>query len=806
MTSTETRRDRARRPASKFSIWLLYAFALVLALTGAAMLVGGGILASEGGSLYYATAGAMILAAAVLLFLRRRAGAWVYGAVLALTIGWGIYEVGFDGWMLAPRVIMLLVMGLWLILPWTQSPLRGGLGLAQRLPGRAAGLLAGVGAASVLLGASLHWTIADRPADPLYQTGPGAFPAARGIQYAGAVGEDWPYFGGDNGGGRFSPLDQITPANVTQLERVWTGSVQRPATNATPLKVGDALYLCASGNLILSLDAATGKERWSYDASGGYPGVCRGVAYHIAPELAGQECHERILTGNGMAQLIALDAVTGAPCAGFGEGGIKDLTRGMADFLGETIPGYYRVTSAPTVVRGNVVVGGWVTDGQYWGEVSGVVRAFDAITGEFAWAWDMGDPDDHSEPAEGKTYTTATPNSWAPMSADEELGLVYFPTGNATPDFYGPQRRTFDDAYSTSVIAVNAETGEYVWHFQTVHHDLWDYDVASQPTLIDLPGENGAQRPALIQTTKHGEIYLLDRLTGVPIFAVTETPVPQDGAVPQERLSPTQPFSNGLPSLRGAKLREADMWGITPFDQLYCRIGFARARYEGIFTPPGLDPSIIFPATFGAANWGSASIDPEHGVMVINHNRFISYMELLTRANADAMGLKPQGAYASASEVGSVVPQAETEYAAFPRFWFSPIGIPCLAPPYSRLSAIDLNTGDLLWSERLGTSKNSGAFGLKMPLAIPMGTPTHGGSLVTGSGLVFIGQTADDYFRAFDLRTGKVLWQEQLEGGPSSVPVSYTIDGRQYIAVIAAGQGAIRSTFNTKIVAFALPE
>ena len=487
-------------------------------------------------------------------------------------------------------------------------------------------------------------------------------------------------------------------------------------------------------------------------------------------------------------------------------GAMTDLTRGIGDFEGEVIPGYYRVTSAPTVVRGNVVVGGWVTDGQYWGETSGVVRAYDATTGEFAWAWDMGNPGVHTEPPEGETYTTSTPNSWAPMSADEELGLVYFPTGNATPDFYGPHRREFDDEFSSSVIAVNAETGELAWSFQTVHHDVWDYDVASQPTLVDLPGEGGAVRPALVQATKHGELYVLDRATGAPLFDVTETPVPQAGAVPAERLSPTQPRSNMLPSFRSAMLREADMWGISPIDQLYCRVQFAQARYEGHMTPPGLDNSIIFPATFGAVNWGSVSIHPEHGVMVVNHNRFASYMRLLTREVADEMRLAPQGPYGNSSEVGAAVPQARTEYAAYPQFWLTPLGIPCIAPPYGLISAVDLNSGQLLWSDRLGTSLGSGPSGFQFPFALPMGTPTHGGSLVTQSGLVFIGATADNFFRAFDLRTGEELWRYELPGGGSSTPISYTIDGRQYVAIVAAGQGAIRSRFSTKMVAFALPE
>jgi quinoprotein glucose dehydrogenase len=354
-------------------------------------------------------------------------------------------------------------------------------------------------------------------------------------------------------------------------------------------------------------------------------------------------------------------------------------------------------------------------------------------------------------------------------------------------------------------VALNAETGELVWSFQTVHHDIWDYDLAAQPTLANLPDDNGATRRVVVQATKAGDLFVLDALTGEPVFEVTETPVPQRGAVPEERLSPTQPYSNDLPSFRGATLREADMWGISPLDQLYCRVRFAQARYDGHFTPPGTDASIIFPATFGAVNWGSVTIDQQNAVMLVNHNRFVSYMRLVPREEADAMGVEIQPAYGRAGEVGSLVAQARTEYAAYPEFWLTALGVPCIAPPYGLISAVDLETGNLLWSERFGTAKGLGPLGLKFPFAIPMGTPTHGGSMITASGIAFIGASADNFLTAFDLRSGEILWRYELPGG-GGTPISYTVDGRQYIAVAAGGQGAIRSRYSTKFVAFALPE
>jgi len=484
---------------------------------------------------------------------------------------------------------------------------------------------------------------------------------------------------------------------------------------------------------------------------------------------------------------------------------MADLSIGMADHEGMLLGGYYKITSAPTYVRGKVVVGGWVTDGQYWGEPSGVIRAYDAVTGELAWAWDMGRPDRTGLPPEGEFYTTSTPNSWAPASADEELGLVYLPLGNpGGVDFFGGQRREFDEELGSSVVALDAETGRLRWSFQTKHHDLWDHDVASPPTLLELPDATGTMRQALIQPTKAGEIFVLDRVTGEPIFPVTETAMPQDGVVPEERLSPTQPFSNSLPSFRNPRLTEADMWGVSPFDQLYCRVKFKEARYDGTNTPPGLTPSVQTPSTFGAINWGGVSVEPTNCVMLVNSNRFASYIELLTREEADAKGAAPQGEWGDPREVGGLVAQANTPYAAEPYFWLTALNVPCIDPPYGYISAVDLNTGNLLWSNPYGSSKGSGALGFSVPWEFPMGTPTHGGSLIVAGVIGFNAGAKDSILRAYDLATGEVVWQYELPAAGGN-PISYTLDGEQYIAVVAGGQGAIQSRFSTKVVAFKLP-
>ena len=354
-------------------------------------------------------------------------------------------------------------------------------------------------------------------------------------------------------------------------------------------------------------------------------------------------------------------------------------------------------------------------------------------------------------------------------------------------------------------VVTAATTGRVRWSFQTTHHDLWDYDVASQPVLIDLPAAHGAPVRALIQLTKRGEVFLLDRVTGVPLSRVEERPAPQAGKAPGERLSPMQPYSVSLPSFSGPDLRESDMWGITPLDQLYCRIKFRQARYAGSMTPPGLTPWIASPAFMGGSNWGSASIDPINGVMVLNTTRLANYNRLLTRAEGNAQGLKPLGPDAPSIEVGGKVAQARTPYAADISLFFSPLKIPCLAPPYGFLSAVDLRSGRLIWSRPLGTARDSGPLNSHFGLSIPLGTLNIGGSMTTQSGLTFIGASMDRTFRAVDIRTGRELWRADLPGNANATPMTYrTKSGRQMVAVaVSAGSGPGRGT---TLMAFALPE
>ena len=795
--------ERNDRPASArtptWMVVLLRLAAMALGALGLAMLVGGLELVRLGGSPYYAVAGAAITIAAVLLFLRRSCGLWLYWAIVGLSIIWALWEVGFDGWLLLPRLFVLIGFGLWLLLPFSQAPLY----TVERSRSPLPLLLGGILAAS-LLGAMAHAAFgpAESP-DPRFQVGTGGFPTASAAPPA-TVGDaaDWPSWGRDPGGSRYSPLGGINASNVKRLEVAWTAQIGSwPGMAAVPIKIGDTLYTCNNSNEVAAVDATTGKLRWIFDAASGQHGpTCRGVAYYRVGS-SNEPCEERIFTATANAQLIALDARTGRLCSSFGNAGVVNLGEGFSP----APLGYYRVTSAPTIVRGNVILGGWISDGQYWGEPSGAVRAFDAVTGRLAWAWDMGRPDRTGAPPAGEHYTPGTPNSWAPMSGDEKLGLVYLPTGNATPDYFGAQRRPFDDKYSSSVVALDAATGRVRWSFQTVHHDLWDRDVASQPTLVDVR-VRGTLRQALIQPTKQGDIYVLDRATGKPLFPVTETPMPSRGGVPDERPAATQPLSNALPSFRGPRLREADMWGVTPLDQLYCRIEYRKARYDSNYTLPGLTPSIFYPSAFGALNWGGVSVDPVHGVMFVNSNRLASYLRLMTRAEANARGLKPLGDWASALEVGGGVPQLGTPYGAAVKFWLSPISAPCNAPPYGHLSAVDLASGKLIWSERFGTAKGSAPLGLPQPFPLPLGSLNHGGSVVTRSGLLFIAAAKDGYLRAYDSRTGKELWRSELPGGGQSTPIVYSAGGREYVAISVGGSPALQTRSGKTLVAYALPE
>lgn len=786
----------------------LRVYAAILALIGAYLAIGGFRLVQLGGSPYYMLAGAGLVAAGVLLLARRAEGAIVYFAILFATIVWALWEVGFSAWELVPRLLGPIVLSVPLLFPGFLRALQGRYA-ARPVP---AGL-AMIGAA--VIGAPLHGLQTELP-DPIFQAGvtdAAAQTAALASLDAQAVpddGADWPVWGRGDGGSRFSPLTQITPENVADLEVAWTYRVGRdplgnmPRLSVTPLKIDRTLYLCSAWNDVIALDAETGKERWraGLDIETEPHGSCRGVAYYKATEAEGL-CAERIITATVDVRLVALDARTGQRCVDFGDKGEVSLRAGMGD-----VPeSYYYVVSAPAIVRGNIVIGGRVIDNQYWGEPSGVIRAFDAVTGDFSWAFDVGRLDRQSEPPEGETYTRSTPNSWAPMSVDEELGLVYVPTGSATNDYFGGHRRPFDERFANSTIAIDGETGKLRWSFQTSHHDLWDYDVPSQPVLADVKLPGGKVRRALVQATKRGELFVLDRATGKPLHPVVERPVPTSGQVREERVSPTQPFSVGMPSLSGPDLTERDMWGISLLDQLWCRIKFREVRYDGKLTPPGLTQSIIYPGTAGGSNWGSLTVDTDRNIIVANAVRMPYLVQLLPRSEADRQGLEPYDANGTKVFVGQG-PQLGTPYAADIKPFLSPLQVPCSAPPFGTISGIDLASGKLIWTRKFGTAENSGPMGIPSFLPFEIGTPNLGGPIATRAGLTFIAATTESHFRAFDSRTGKVLWDTILPAAGHATPMTYMSpqSGRQFVVIAASGHKPLRSAIGDYIVAYALPE
>ena len=604
---------------------------------------------------------------------------------------------------------------------------------------------------------------------------------------------------------KWSPLTQITAANVGELEPAWiyrhgdvsdgTHETTRTSFNATPIEVDDTLYFCTGLNRVIALDPETGAERWSFDPKlrlrrlhGPYPMVCRGVAHWTGSPADSGACRRRIFTGTIDSELIALDAETGKPCEDFGDHGRVSLREGV----GEAPPWEYYVTSPPLVVRDVVVVGALISDNLRTDAPAGVVRAFDVRTGRLRWAWDP-IPPDRPRPPPGQ-YTLATPNVWSIMSADPERGLVFLPTGNAGPDYYAGERHGLD-YFSSSVVALDADTGALRWSFQTVHHDHWDYDVPAQPALFQVEGVGGGV-PAVAQITKMGHLFLLDRATGQPLYPVEERPAPQRGAAPGDVLAPTQPFPTHPGPLAPETFTPDDAWGFTPWDKGKCREIIAGMRSDGIFTPPGLDPSIQYPGNAGGPNWGGVSIDPRSGVLFVNSMRVPSVVQLLPRADFDR--LDPS----SVHYPEMLDPMKGTPYGLRISPLLGPLGAPCNPPPWGVMTAVDLRSGRVLWESTLGTTRDKAPF----PMWLPLGAPNLGGSIATAGGVVFIGATTDKFLRGFDAATGAEIWRQRLPFTASATPMTYRLrkDGRQFLVVSAGGHGW--SEPGDALMAFALPE
>ncbi|MBM4382438.1 MAG: pyrroloquinoline quinone-dependent dehydrogenase [Deltaproteobacteria bacterium] len=618
--------------------------------------------------------------------------------------------------------------------------------------------------------------------------------------------EGWSAYGNDAGGSRYSKLTQITPDNVGDLELAWihrsgdvldgTGGFSKSSLQVTPIIAAGSLVYCSPRNKVFALDPETGAERWRFDpavdAKGFYILNCRGVSQWTDPSAVfGAACRERIVMGTIDARLIELDARTGKPCAEFGAGGTVDLAAG----IGDAKPGEYGVTSPPVIVRDRIVTGTMVLDSRRVDAPSGVVRAYDVRTGALAWAWDP-IPPEHPGLAprgEGVLYKRGTTNAWSALSVDLERGLVYVPTGNTSPDYYGGHREGAD-AYSASIVALDVNDGRVAWHFQTVHHDIWDYDIASQPVLFDFRGEGGAQ-PGLIAPTKLGMLFFLNRETGAPLFPIEERPVPQEGAVPGEYLAPTQPFTTKPEPLHPFEFGPDDAFGFTPIDKAACRRQIEALRHDGIYTPPSLEGSVQYPGYVGGMNWGSVAVDPHRRVVVTNVQRIAGRIQLVPQEDV--------ASHATENPFG-IEPQAGSPYALDRMPLLSPFGAPCTPPPWGQLIAIDTVTGEKKWEVTLGTTRDQAPF----PIWLPIGTPNIGGPIATASGLVFIGATTDFYLRAFSTETGEEVWKRRLPTGAHATPMTYrlTPTGRQFVVVAAGGHGILGTPPNDALMAFALPQ
>lgn len=817
--------------------WLAVAFGVILLLFGIAIFLGGWWLIALGGAWYYVIAGAGFIAAAIGLFMGAVWGVGVYFVTYVFTWIWAVAEVGWDRWALLPWLVvptLFAIIALCFIPVLGRASPTGSPDAPRRAPGEqvrvgesrfarsakrmvggvvAIAIVAG-GAALIVRGTAPMGSArasAEAPADA------SAKPAA-GTSVSGATASDWAAWGGTNQALRYSTLDQINRNNVGKLQRVWvyrTGDMPNQKTKdkyspeTTPLKVGDRLYLCSAKNIMIALDAATGKQVWRFDPKVSdddipYGATCRGVAYYKDPKAAADEaCSSRILEGTLDARLLAVDANTGKPCRGFGENGTVDLKQG----IGETVPGWYGNVAAPTIVRNIIVLGGQVKDNEAHDAPSGVIRGYDVMTGKLAWAWDMGHLDRSGAPPAGETYSRGTPNMWTSAAGDDKLGYVYVPLGNAADDYYGAERTDFDNKYNSSLVAIDVTTGKEVWHFQTVHHDVWDYDLGSQPTLVDFPGKDGNTVPAVILPSKQGEIYVLDRRTGKALFPVIERPAPKGGVEPQY-VSPTQPYS-GYASVAGKDLTERDMWGMTPLDQLWCKIQFHQKSYQGRYTPPTTNWYLEYPSYNGGSDWGSAAVDPKRGILVVNYNNMANNDRLLTRQQADAEGLKPINVPHKEPPPGRVEygAQAGVPYAVeINPGWRIGTGLLCTKPPYGGIRAIKLATGKTIWDEPLGEARENGPWGIHSHLPFAIGTPNNGGAVITAGGLIFIAAATDNLIRAIDIDTGKVLWKDKLPAGGQANPMVFEAKGREYIGFMAGGHHFMHTPVGDYVLAYALPD
>lgn len=780
---------------------------MVIAIFGVAMLYMGGKLLLAGGSPFYAIMALGLLITAWTLFLNKRIALTLYAVLMWIVLFWIIYEVGFDKWQWIPRGDLIGVIGVWLALPWVVAPLYKNGNQRRFHPFLGTTVLVMI---AIVIGLMFY--------DPYPQVG--NITTQRASSDSAVAGNDWTAYGGTTNGLRFSSLKQITKENAGNLELAWTyhtGDLRNSSKDAgeytfeaTPLKVNNSLYFCTPHNEVHALNPETGALKWKYQPEKNRSYLqqhqtCRGVSYYDASTQPATEasvpaaCRRRIFNATTDAKLVALDADTGKLCADFGNNGIIDLRSNM----GQVRPHALMQTAAPLVAGNLVIVGGSVMDNGFnAGNPSGVIRAYDVISGRLIWNFDPANPEETQPVAAGKNYPQDTPVAWGTLSADLKNGLVYVPFGNASPDELGIERVPDSNVekFRDTLVALDLRTGTFKWRFQSSKNDLWDRDNPSQPSLLDIDYQ-GTRAPVVILPTKTGNLFVLNRLTGQPVYPINQVDVSTTGGVKGEKFSPTQPVSrlNFIP----APLNEKAMWGLTPFDQMACRTQFKSMRYDGNpWTPSTESGSIIFPGNIGVFNWGSVAIDPERQILVASPVRLAYKYKLIKRTpqNADQRLFTKDGTpYWNENFNG--------DYAIQIQQFASDLGIPCIAPPWGRMVGVDLKTGKTEWLRRVGTTKNLKTSFMpgRFPIGFPMGMVAHGGPLVTAGDVVFHGATADNFFRAYDINSGEMLWQTELPAGGQATPATYMgNDNKQYVVISAGGHGSMGTTPGDAVMAFRL--
>ncbi|MGE6323894.1 glucose/quinate/shikimate family membrane-bound PQQ-dependent dehydrogenase [Psychrobacter sp. NPDC078370] len=819
--------------------------AIIMAIFAAPLLIGGAYLLSLGGSPYYLIAGVIILTTAFLLFKKHWSAYGLYALFIVATMAWALWESGFYWWALAPRVGFPLIFGLLMLLPWVSNKMRGPktqvnanaaanastTNTAKKSPLYYWGLLVSVAVGALLSFGSLANNATDKLGELDLTAANDDEQNVSSDETSANLGDplsngqqtpdgEWSAYGRTDYGQRYSPLDKINTDNVKDLELAWqiqTGDVKGPndvgetTYQATPLKIGNGLYLCTPHNWVLALDADSGETLWKFD-----PQVeenlqrqhqtCRGVSYYAGQatspvqvqkiagntfENASKQCDAKIFIPTSDAKLYALDPNTGQRCQDFGDDGALDLMHNMPF----NQAGYYYSTSPPVIAGDTIIVAGAVNDNYDVNSPSGVIRAYDVNTGELLWNWDSGDPDntapfDVNDPTQ--TYKTSSPNSWSVATADEELGLAYFPMGNRTPDQLGSYRNAAEEKYATSVVALDIETGEARWVQQFVHHDLWDMDTPAQPTLLDLDTADGVQ-PALVVPTKQGDVYVLNRATGEPIVPIKERPAPQGYLIAGEHAAPTQPYS-GL-SFEPEPLTEKDMWGASLVDQMMCRIEFNQLNYDGRYTPPSTNGSLVYPGNFGTFNWGGIAVDPENGVMFGMPTYLAFTSKLIPR---DTLG----DAETNKGEQG-VNANEGADYAVELGPFLSPLGVPCQQPPWGTIAGADLATGDIAYQRKNGTVQDLSP----IPIKLELGVPGIGGPIITKGGVAFLSAATENNFRAYDLKNGDVLWNVRIPAGGQATPMTYlNSKGEQMVVLVAGGHGSVGTTIGDYVLAYKLSD